>query len=96
MGSDARYRVESIFNELCADCSNDIILHGDLHHDNILQSDTSWSVIDPHGYIGDPCAEVGPMIFNPCIFYYESSLFKVKIPRLAQRLEPCFYFACLV
>jgi streptomycin 6-kinase len=22
-------------------------------------------VIDPHGYIGDPCAEIGPMIFNP-------------------------------
>ena len=58
-------RAESVFNDLCADCSNDIILHGDLHHDNILQSDTSWNVIDPHGYIGDPCAEVGPMIFNP-------------------------------
>ena len=58
-------RVESIFNELCADRSNDIILHGGLHHDNILQSNTSWSVIDPHGYIGDPCAEIGPMIFNP-------------------------------
>ena len=58
-------RAESIFNDLCADRSHDIILHGDLHHDNILQSDTSWSVIDPHGYIGDPCAEVGPMIFNP-------------------------------
>ncbi len=58
-------RAESIFNDLCVDRSNDIVLHGDLHHDNILQSDTSWRVIDPHGYIGDPCAEVGPMIFNP-------------------------------
>jgi streptomycin 6-kinase len=59
------HRAESIFNDLCADRSNDVILHGDLHHDNILQNHTSWSVIDPHGYIGDPCAEVGPMIFNP-------------------------------
>ena len=57
--------VESIFNELCVDRSHDIVLHGDLHHDNILQNDSSWSVIDPHGYTGDPCAEVGPMIFNP-------------------------------
>ncbi len=56
---------ELIFKELCADSSNDIILHGDLHHDNILQGNNSWSVIDPHGYIGDPCAEIGPMIFNP-------------------------------
>lgn len=58
-------RAESVFTDLCADSSNDIILHGDLHHDNILQSNTSWKVIDPHGYLGDPCAEVGPMIFNP-------------------------------
>jgi streptomycin 6-kinase len=58
-------RVEFIFKDLCANYSNNIILHGDLHHDNILQNDTSWSVIDPHGYVGDPCAEVGPMIFNP-------------------------------
>ena len=56
---------ETLFKGLCADCSNDIVLHGDLHHDNILQSDTSWNVIDPHGYLGDPCAEVGTMIFNP-------------------------------
>lgn len=54
----------SVFKDLCADSSNDIVLHGDLHHDNILQSDTSWRVIDPHGYIGDPCAEIGPMIYN--------------------------------
>lgn len=58
-------RAKSIFKDLCANSSNDIILHGDLHHDNILQNGTSWSVIDPHGYVGDPCAEVGPMIFNP-------------------------------
>ena len=58
-------RATFVFKELCANCTNDIILHGDLHHDNILQNGTSWSVIDPHGYVGDPCAEVGPMIFNP-------------------------------
>jgi streptomycin 6-kinase len=34
-------RAEAIFKNLCADRSNDIILHGDLHHDNILQSDNS-------------------------------------------------------
>jgi streptomycin 6-kinase len=56
---------KSIFKELCASSTKNIILHGDLHHDNILQNSASWDVIDPHGYIGDPCAEVGPMIFNP-------------------------------
>lgn len=56
---------KALFSELCKDRSQDIVLHGDLHHDNILQHDDSWYVIDPHGSIGHPCAEIGPMIFNP-------------------------------
>lgn len=54
-----------LFQELTADRSNDIMLHGDLHHDNILSSDHNWKIIDPHGYIGEPTAEVGAMIRNP-------------------------------
>lgn len=81
---------ESVFNNLCANRSNDIILHGDLHHDNILQSDTSWNVIDPHGYIGDPCAEVGPMIFNPldCFPKYLSiqNIIETRLNILAEML----------
>jgi streptomycin 6-kinase len=55
----------SLFRDLSADRTQDVLLHGDLHHDNILNSDSSWKVIDPHGYIGDPAAEVGVMIRNP-------------------------------
>lgn len=55
----------TLFHELTIDHSKDILLHGDLHHDNILSSDNSWKIIDPHGYIGDPVAEVGTMIRNP-------------------------------
>ena len=55
----------ALFKLLCQNHSNDTLLHGDLHHDNILKKGNSWSVIDPHGYIGEACAEVGPMIFNP-------------------------------
>lgn len=58
-------KAESLFRDLSADCTEDVLLHGDLHHDNILQSGSAWKVIDPHGYIGDPIAEVGPMIRNP-------------------------------
>lgn len=28
------------------------ILHGDLHHDNILKDGDSWKIIDPHGVVG--------------------------------------------
>lgn len=84
------HRAELIFKELCADTSNDVILHGDLHHDNILQNATSWSVIDPHGYIGNPCAEVGPMIFNPidCFPQYRSmkKIIETRLHILAEML----------
>lgn len=53
------------FNELTSDRTQDVLLHGDLHHDNILSSGVTWKAIDPHGYLGDPAFEVGPMIYNP-------------------------------
>ena len=34
------------------------VLHGDLHHDNILRDGEAWKVIDPHGVIGFPINEV--------------------------------------
>lgn len=58
-------KAESLFRELTTDRVQDVLLHGDLHHDNVLSSDTTWKVIDPHGYVGDPAFEVGAMIFNP-------------------------------
>ena len=57
-------KAEGLFEDLTADRSYDVILHGDLHHDNIILSDHRWKVIDPHGYRGDPAAEVGPMVRN--------------------------------
>jgi streptomycin 6-kinase len=55
----------SWFQEMTADRTQDVLLHGDLHHDNILSHGLVWKAIDPHGYIGDPVFEVGPMIYNP-------------------------------
>jgi streptomycin 6-kinase len=43
-----------------------VLLHGDLHHDNILSlGDGSWVAIDPKGVVGDPAYEVAPFICNP-------------------------------
>jgi streptomycin 6-kinase len=58
-------QAKTLFHELTLDRSQDIVLHGDLHHDNILSCETGWKAIDPHGYLGDPAAEVGVMIRNP-------------------------------
>lgn len=43
----------------------DVFLHGDLHHDNILQNGNDWVVIDPKGIIGEAAYEVAAFIRNP-------------------------------
>lgn len=43
----------------------DVLLHGDLHHGNILQNGDDWVVIDPKGVIGEPAYEVAAFIRNP-------------------------------
>lgn len=42
-----------------------VLLHGDLHHDNILQNINEWLVIDPKGVIGESAYEVASFIRNP-------------------------------
>lgn len=56
---------QDLFRDLTRDRSRDVLLHGDLHHDNLIRSGEEWLVIDPHGYQGPPTAEVGVMIYNP-------------------------------
>jgi len=42
-----------------------VILHGDLHHENILFSaERGWLAIDPKGVCGDPGCEVGTFMLN--------------------------------
>lgn len=45
------------------------LLHGDLHHQNIMQvqrdTGAAWVVIDPQGLIGDPAYEVANIFGNP-------------------------------
>jgi streptomycin 6-kinase len=43
-----------------------VLLHGDLHHYNILSAERApWLAIDPKGMIGDPGSEAGPFLLNP-------------------------------
>jgi len=55
---------ETLFAELLA-TEEPVLLHGDLHHDNILLSERGgWLAIDPKGIIGEPAYEVGSMLRN--------------------------------
>jgi streptomycin 6-kinase len=41
------------------------IMHGDLHHDNILRAGGEWKIIDPTGVIGDSVYEIASFMINP-------------------------------
>lgn len=61
--------VESLLPALTASAPAPTLLHGDLHHDNILAAGgdggEAWRAIDPKGLVGDPAYEVGVMLYNP-------------------------------
>lgn len=52
-------------DRLCISSGPDILLHGDLHHGNILQHWNHWVAIDPKGVKGEACYEAGAFIRNP-------------------------------
>ena len=55
---------EVLFAEMLASSETPVLLHGDLHHDNILSSGDTWLAIDPKGLVGEPAYEVGAMLRN--------------------------------
>jgi streptomycin 6-kinase len=56
---------EALIPELFAASSPPLLIHGDLHHFNILSSGRGWLAIDPKGVVGPPEYEVGPLLINP-------------------------------
>lgn len=59
-------RAQGLFRELIASSGEPVLLHGDLHHWNILQADgDAWLAIDPKGVVGEAEYEVGAFIRNP-------------------------------
>jgi streptomycin 6-kinase len=45
--------------------STGVVVHGDLHHENVLAADREpWLVIDPKAMSGEPAYELEPMLFN--------------------------------
>lgn len=57
---------EILYAELSVSMAEPMLLHGDLHHDNILAAQReSWLAIDPKGLIGEPAYETGAILRNP-------------------------------
>lgn len=58
-------RARQLLIELESTASGLHLLHGDLHHGNVLQSGAGFKVIDPKGVLGDPAFEVYAQLRNP-------------------------------
>lgn len=57
---------EALFRELCESSAEPALLHGDLHHENILAAGREhWLAVDPKGVVGEPAYEVGALLRNP-------------------------------
>lgn len=62
----ARHTAERVLVELLADRGQPYLLHGDLHHGNVLSDEQrGLLVIDPWGLYGDRSADVAPALHNP-------------------------------
>lgn len=59
-------RAERLFADLLASQAAPMLLHGDLHHANILTAEREqWLAIDPKGLAGEAAYEVGAFLRNP-------------------------------
>jgi streptomycin 6-kinase len=58
-------RALAVRGQLLATSLDAVLLHGDLHHDNILASERGWLAIDPKGVSGDPAYEPATFLYNP-------------------------------
>ncbi|MGB0921012.1 MAG: aminoglycoside phosphotransferase family protein [Alphaproteobacteria bacterium] len=57
---------KSLFAELCKSQGRPVLLHGDLHHTNILQDiNRGWVVIDPKGLVGEAEIDCWSYLRNP-------------------------------
>ncbi len=75
-------KANELFAELLATSTESVLVHGDLHHDNVLSSDRSgWLAIDPKGIAAEPCYETAAMIRNP----YEKMKNRTDLKQILQK-----------
>jgi streptomycin 6-kinase len=82
---------ERLFVDLGASASQHMLLHGDLHHENILRTGDEWRAIDAKGVVGDPGYETGLLCYNPMPLISRVSdprkLLARRVDQLAAELE---------
>ena len=81
---------DQLFHQICPAGSPQALLHGDLHHENMLQHrNGEWKAIDPQGVIGTPFLESARFIENHAIEHgrVDWQLLDQSVEYLAGRLK---------
>jgi streptomycin 6-kinase len=85
-------RAAELFDDLCASAPREVVLHGDLHHGNVLRAGADrWLAIDPHGAVGDPGYDGGALLYNPDPADRDPALLRLvpaRIEQLADGADP--------
>ena len=72
-------RAASLVRDLLAEPGPEVVLHGDVHHGNVLDLGDRWAAIDPKGLLGHPAFDLANLFCNPAS--------EVAVARLDARLE---------
>jgi len=82
---------EGQFFELCRTQTKRVLLHGDLHHFNILYDRRrGWLAIDPKGVVGEPAYETGAALRNPIgseVVYTDEAVMTRRVETMCKRLS---------
>ena len=82
-------KAERLFAELLPSMGEPVLLHGDLHHYNILAAQRQpWLALDPKGVIGEREYEIGALLRNPSPQYLDwPNLAQIQARRVDQLTE---------
>ncbi len=77
----------AVFRQLVGSMPQTFLLHGDLHHFNILAAGDGWLAIDPKGIVGERACEIGPLLLNPVGVLDLAAILNRRIDQLSEELE---------
>ena len=58
-------KAQDLAKDLLQTSAPSVLLHGDLHHNNVISVADRWVAIDPKGVLGEPLYEIGAFVRNP-------------------------------
>ena len=80
-----------IYSDLCVSQRHRQLLHGDLHHYNVLfDARRGWLAIDPKGVVGEIEYEIGAALRNPAErpqLFLQQSTIETRIEHFARKLN---------